>query len=106
MIALHSVATQEIIGAFGLSADIFAASQGTASREGWRQALHGVIIPLAGLVEEEVREKLDAPDFAMTFDRLAASDISGRARAFQSLVGGGMDVSAAASLSGLISPDE
>lgn len=31
-----------------------------------------------------------------------ASDISGRARAFQSMVGGGMDVTKAATLSGLM----
>jgi len=35
-----------------------------------------------------------------------ASDISGRARAFQSVVGGGMDVSKAAALSGLLETEE
>ena len=34
-----------------------------------------------------------------------ASDIAGRARAFQSLVGGGMGVESAASLAGLIVAD-
>ena len=102
MVKLQELATREILAAFGLSSALFSESQGTASREAWRQALHGVITPLARLLEEEVRVKLDAPDFAMSFDRLAASDISGRARAFQSLVGGGMDVAKAAALSGLI----
>ena len=37
---------------------------------------------------------------------LRAGDISGRARAFQSLVGGGMAVDDAAALSGLLTPDE
>jgi hypothetical protein len=34
-----------------------------------------------------------------------ASDLSGRARAFQSMVGGGMDVSKAAALAGLMDAD-
>ena len=33
---------------------------------------------------------------------LRASDLSGRARVFQSMVGGGMDVTKAASLAGLM----
>ena len=34
-----------------------------------------------------------------------ASDLSGRARAFQSMVGGGMDVQKAAALAGLMEPE-
>ena len=40
-------------------------------------------------------------DLALNFDALFAADLSGRARAFQSMVGGGMDVAKAAALSGL-----
>ena len=36
------------------------------------------------------------------FDRLFASDLQGRARSFQSMVGGGMDVGKAAALAGLM----
>ena len=50
----------------------------------------------------ELRRKLDAPDLTLTFDRLFAGDLSGRARAFQSMVGGGLDVEKAAALSGLM----
>ncbi|MCY4511367.1 MAG: hypothetical protein OXG35_31050 [Acidobacteria bacterium] len=41
----------------------------------------------------------------MSFDRLFAGDLSGRARAFQSLVGGGMDPGKAAGLAGLMESD-
>ncbi len=41
----------------------------------------------------------------LTFDGLFAADLSGRARAFQSMVGGGMDVSRAAALAGLMADD-
>ena len=39
---------------------------------------------------------------SLTWDELRAADISGRARAFQSLVGAGMDLDRAAALSGLL----
>ena len=38
----------------------------------------------------------------MDFNRFFAADLSGRARAFQSMVGGGMDVVRAAALAGLM----
>ena len=41
-----------------------------------------------------------------SFEALFASDITGRARAFGSLVQGGMDVEDAANLTGLISEEE
>lgn len=106
VIQLAEMACKEILAAYGLSPALFGASDGTASREAWRQALHGVIMPLARLAETELRAKLDSPDLTLSFDRLSASDISGRARAFQSLVGGGMEVDKAANLSGLLHTEE
>lgn len=41
-------------------------------------------------------------DVSFSFDRLFASDLQGRARAFQSMVGGGMDPGKAAGLAGLM----
>ena len=87
----------------GLASADQAASQ--ASREAWRQFLHGTIQPVATLVEAELRDKLNRPELTLTFDRLFASDLQGRARAFQSMVGGGMEVGRAAALSGLMEVD-
>ena len=53
----------------------------------------------------ELAQKLDTPGLAFNFDRLFASDLSGRARAFQSMVGGGMAVDQAAGLAGLLVDD-
>lgn len=106
VVQLAEYASREILSAFGLSPALFAAADGTAAREAWRQALHGLIQPLARVAETELRRKLDSPDLTLAFDRLSASDISGRARAFQSLVGGGMDVAKAANLSGLLHTEE
>ena len=77
-------------------------SEGTAQRESWRRWLHGTVQPAAGIILEEMREKLDTPNLNLSFDGLFASDLSGRARAFQSMVGGGMDLNKAAGLAGLM----
>ena len=66
-----------------------------------RRFLHGTIAPVAQLLAQECEAKLDV---AVTFDfsALYASDIVGRAAAFQRLVTGGMTPAEAAGLSGLI----
>ena len=106
LIELHKCSTQEVYAACGISPLVFSAGQGTAAREGYRQTLFGTIAPLGKLVETELRNKLDDSTIDITWNELRASDISGPARAFQSLVGGGMDVNKAAALSGLLSPSE
>ena len=63
-------------------------------------ALFGVLSPLGRLVQTELRGKLG--DVTLDWSELRASDLSGRARAFQSMVGAGMDVSKAAGLAGLM----
>ena len=78
--------------------------RGAASREAYRQLLHAVIAPVGRMVEAELREKLD-PSIALDFGSLFAGDIMGRARAFQSMVGGGTDIAKVAILSGLMEPD-
>lgn len=63
--------------------------------------MHSTISPMARIVEAELSEKLEAP-IGLGFESLYAADLAGRARAFQSLVGGGMEVDRAAALSGLM----
>lgn len=99
------LASREIYAAVGINPAIFTDSQGTAAREAWRQALFGLIAPLGRIVQHELRDKLDAPDLSIDWTELRASDISGRARAFQSLVGGGMEIQQAAAVSGVLSDD-
>ena len=104
LVALQELATREILSACGISPALFDSKAGAASREAFRQLLHAVVSPLARIVETELRDKLDA-DVTLSFDRFGAADIAGRARAFGSLVKGGMDVEKAAGLSGLLSVD-
>ena len=72
------------------------------SRESWRQFVFATIQPIARIIEAE----LDRIGLAGTvsFERLAASDISGRARAFGSLTKGGMDSVRAAEIVGFSKP--
>ena len=73
---------------------------GTAMREAARQALNFLLRPLGALVVEELQAKLD-PDAALSFDSLRAGDITGSARAFGSLVTGGLTPQSAAEVVGL-----
>ena len=97
----NSVAT-DIAAACGVPPALLRPGDGTAAREAWRHFLYGAIALLARIVAAEIEFKLDAPGFEFNFDALFASDLSGRARAFQSMVGDGMDIDRAAALAGLL----
>ena len=99
------LASREIYAACGIPLSIVTTSEGTGQREGFRRLLHSTIMPLAKIVSEELSEKFETP-ISLSFDGLFAADLSGRARAFQSLVGGGMDVTKAASLAGLMQAED
>ena len=73
-------------------------------REAWRLALFGVLSPLGKLVESELQDKLE-DTVSLSWQELRASDLSGRARAFQSMVGGGMEVAEAVAVAGLMVED-
>ena len=77
-------------------------SDGTSKREAYRHFLHSTVVPTAELILPELRAKLDTPDLALSFDRLFAGDLSGRARSFSQMVSAGMDLAKAAQLSGLM----
>ena len=101
---LVSVASQEVYSACGLNSGLWGGSQAAAVREAWRLCLFGVLSPLGRLVESELQEKLE-DTVTLSWQELRASDLSGRARAFQSMVGGGMEVSAAVAVAGLMVED-
>ena len=64
-----------------------ARAEGGESRESYRRWYAASVLPLAALVQSELRHKLDAPDLRLDFASLAAADVHGRARAWRSLVG-------------------
>ena len=75
-----------------------------ALRESWRLALFSLIGPLGNLVESELRAKID-PGISLSWTELRASDLAGRARAFQSLVKAGMPLPEATQIAGLLTED-
>ena len=103
LVELLEVSSREVWSACGFNSALFMGSQAAAVRESWRLALFGVLSPLGRLVETELRAKLG--DVTLDWSELRASDLSGRARAFQSMVGGGMPVADAVAIAGLMVDD-
>ncbi len=104
LVELVSVASREIYAACGFNAALWGGAQADSVREAWRLALFGVLSPLGRLVQAEIQDKLeDTVEIGWT--ELRASDLSGRARAFQSMVGGGMAVADAVAVAGLMVED-
>ena len=106
MISLRGEVQQSILAACGVPGSLLERSDGTLAREEMRRFLHSTISPIAKMISGELAVKLDTPGLAFDFSALFASDLSGRARAFQSMVGGGMAVDKAASLAGLMVDDD
>ena len=91
LVKLHEIATREVLSACGVPPVLFDnRPAGTAGREAWRQLLFATVAPLGRLVVAELAQKLEG-DVELEWTELRASDIAGRARAFQSMVGAGMD---------------
>ena len=105
LIEQASLASREVYAACGIPLSLVDKSEGTGQREGFRRLMHATVAPLARIVAEELSAKFEA-DISLSFDSLFAADLSGRARAFQSLVGAGMDVAKAAALAGLLQSED
>ena len=98
---LRSDAALSVLAACGVPTSILEKTDGAGLRESWRQFLHASVIPVSQIISAELSDKLDTP-ITLNFDRMFASDLSGRARAFQSMVGGGHGpLTKAAALAGL-----
>ena len=98
LVSLRDGAALAILAACGVPTELVGGGDGTSLREAWRRFLHSTVQPLGRIMAVELARKLDTPGLALSFDGLFASDLSGRARAFQSLVGGGMEPGRAAGL--------
>ena len=100
---LFASSRNTVLTACGYPVSLLGTEDGTAQREAWRRYLHGTVAPLGRIVADAATEAGLA--ITLDFETLFASDIQGRARAFQSLVGGGMDIAQAAAASGLLQDD-
>ena len=100
---LHNQFTRYVFGLYGIPLSLVEKTDGTGQREAWRMFLHGTLTPMAAKVEQAFRPA--GLNLSLSFDRLFAADIAGRARAFGSLVQGGMDIEEAAALTGVLSDE-
>ena len=105
VVTLRGDAHNAILAAAGIPPQLFSGGSSQAAREAFRYLLHATINPVAAIVELEASRKLGFPT-NLDFTSLSAADVQGRARAFQSLVGGGMDITKAAAVSGIIVEDD
>jgi len=103
-VRLYEAAREAVLTACGMPVSLLGGPEGTAQREAWRRYLHGTVAPLGRLVVHAAAQA----GFRIELDwsQLFASDIAGRARAFQGLVNGGMSLEAAAAASGILTPPE
>ena len=95
----------EVLAACGVPPGLFLDADGTAQRESYRRYFALTVEPLAGLLAAELSAKLEA-EIGLSFSGRFAADLSGRARAFQSMVKAGMEPSKAAALAGLMDGGE
>ena len=99
-VTLRESVKGEILAALGVPVSVIgAAGNDAAAREEFRRFLHQTLNPLARRIEAEVSLKLNR--VSITFPDIYAADIQARARAYKSLVDGGMDSNRAAALCGL-----
>ena len=102
---LRRDAERSVLAACGIPTDVLSGGDASGQREGYRRFLHGVIQPTADAVAAQVSRHFET-EITFDFAKLFASDLSGRARAFGSMVKGGMDLAKAASLAGLMEAEE
>lgn len=100
LIELRKQVMMSMTAAAGIPAELITGGlDANDSREAWRQFLHGSIVPVGNVIQEELQLKLQT-DISLDFEELFASDVQGRARAFGSLVTGGMSPEWAAMYTG------
>lgn len=97
---LRSAAQNAVVAACGVPLGLVGDRDAAGLRESWRIFLHGSVAPLARRLEAELSMKLERP-IRLDFTELYAADVQGRARAFQSMTGGGLAPERAARLAGL-----
>jgi len=82
------------LGVLGVPGSLYAPTDAAAMREGWRVYIFTVVDPMARLLEQSAARAGLRVD--LNFDRLMASDVANRARAYGSLVQANMDEDEAA----------
>lgn len=99
-IALRAQVSQDVLSAMGIPSGLYAAREGSVSREAYRQWHASTLEPMGEVLRYELDKKLGRP-VRINFNKLAAADINARARGFGSLVGAGVTPESALSAVGM-----
>ena len=102
---LRRDAERSVLAACGVPTDVLNGGDAAGQREGYRRFLHSTIQPVCDGVAAQVSAFFGTP-IRFDLSKMFAGDLSGRARAFQSMVNGGKTVDDAARISGLMEPQE
>ena len=100
MVVLADQVHRQMLSLHGVSSSLFGSGAG-GSREAYRQFVSSVVVPLALLVVQELREVLDQGELAMEFTSLKSADIISRSRAYATLTDDKLSRDQALTLSGL-----
>ena len=101
LVNLQASTTSQVLAACGVSPALMASGASAGGmRESWRQLRYATLSPLGKMVEAELTRKLET-EITLGWDALAASDVTGRARAYASLVAASMPAAEARRLTGL-----
>ena len=99
LVELFKLTRLDVLAACGLNPSLFDIAPGVSQRESYRQMLYSVVSPLGRMIAFECTEKLGA-SVTLDWAELRAGDIAGHARAFSSMVQGGIPVERAAACRG------
>ena len=101
MVELADKSFARMLAACGCPPGLFeSGADGTSQREALRRWHLGTVLPLARVLEHELTMRLEA-EVKLSFDAYP-KDLAGRAQTFQKLVAGGVAVTEALSISGLL----
>ena len=101
---LQDSAAKQVVAACGVPLELLTDVPAASRREAYRQFVSTTVEALGGIIAEELSAKLETLDLKLSFERLHASDMAGRARAAGSLVKAGWTPQEAADAVGLERP--
>ena len=99
-VQLRGDIAKDILAALGIPPPLYHGTDGVSAREAYRLLLVSTLQPIAEIIKEELKRKLDI-EIDISFTRLQAADIQSRARAFGTMVQAGVDEETAMKVSGL-----
>ena len=105
LVAIMETGFSQMLSAMGCPPGLFLGGSASAAREDYRRWYSATVEPLSILLAAELSLKLET-EIGLSYAGRFSGDLSGRARAFGSMVTAGMDPGKAAALSGLMTAED